>query len=365
MKLLKCIFVFYVCSGLLLGCSVNKSSTDASVPLDSSKVETPYAEEGLYTLADFTGIIPGRTSYKEVQEIYQKEYLNYDGGKIMLFPPVEDGKYILIVIRMPEAIVGSIQYTESGYSAFTDSDQCRIAEKHTIEEFAHLVPGRSTYQNVYDICQCDYGAFPRNKRLILTIPSDYCNEIKITITIEQTGTVSSVDYYGTAKSFEYPANLYREYSLADFSGLSVGKSTYNDVINIIKDDGVRIRLAPEDYGVFVLPGENKSRVTIHIGSAEQVIQAIVVRNMNVNGGGDNLVVDAPDNVTVSDFSEIIPTQSTYQDVYRICGEDYGSFPREKGLHIIVNLADETKVGIKLDEKGVVGEIYYATQDFKA
>ena len=135
--------------------------------------------------------------------------------------------------------------------------------------------------------------------------------------------------------------------------LTPGQSTYEDLKAIYQDGGVYFDYI--EFSELFLPSGNDNYLYFEMVSG--VIQSIrfCARTPSF---GDEITVTLPENVTVKDFSEIIPTKSTCDDISQICRQDLDGFLGNYGVRIVIPFTQDTGVNISINKEGIVTSIEY-------
>ncbi len=352
MKILKSITICVCCVSLLLGCGNTKTGQSNPDATDSAQtLATHPRQEGVYYLSDLVDIIPGHTSHDEVLELLPGSGMLPDAPTTIVFPPTEDGKTITVRILMSVGVVTSVSYADDTHTISGKEVLLDMKPIPKFDRFSQLEPGQSSYRDVYEICNCDYGEFPQITGMKLVVPVYHNNEV--VIAIDWKGTVASVTHRTTPESFEYPDHSIRRYNLADFLSLTPGQSAYEDLKAIYQEGGVYHNFIEEAY--LFLPSENGNYLYFKMISG--VIQEIRFSSES-RSIGDELQVSILDDVTVSDFSKLIPTQSVCEDVSEICRQDLREYIGERGLRAVIPFAHNTQLTIDMDAEGIVTAVSY-------
>ena len=168
--------------------------------------------------------------------------------------------------------------------------------------------------------------------------------------------------HGSADSNQSLSSQNNEcFLLSDFINIIPGRSTLQDVQMIYAQCGSQAYVDLTKYNR-ILPSMDGTKITVSVSIPEWVVYRISW-HINDLASHDaifvNRTVDITPIASAADFFSIIPGQSNYQDVYNICGVDFGGFPRSDGMHISVPVLNDCMISIRLDPDGVVsGIIYY-------
>lgn len=354
MKYMRYILLYAICILLLLGCGNTKTGHSTPEATDSAQtLATHPRQEGAYYLSDLVDIIPGHTTYDEIYAMGLDYKFYIDSDHMKLFVPTENGNYYLIWIKVPEEIVSSVSFYSNSSHFSGKRVETELDFLLTIDDFRYIVPGKSTYQDIYDICGLDYGEFPQMTGMKLVVPVYHDNEVEIEIAWD--GTVSSISHLSTPGSFEYPDHVIPRYNLGELFKLTPGKSTYEDLKLITHDDGTYFNSPPNS--LLILPAEYGNVIVITMRS--ETIESIVLGDPHKLGFSvEEPVVNLPNSVTVSDFSKLIPTQSECEDVSEICRQDLREYIEESGLCVVIPFAYNTQLTIDMDAEGIVTAVSY-------
>ena len=368
MRLRKFSFILCVIYILMLwGCTGNPQNDLPSTTLDGieENQSTPTRNNGVFSMCDFASIIPGQSTIYDTEQIYGDYGTSYfDWVKYIQRLQGEGDGNISIVSALPERVVYQIGWgLGRPLKSFTDLNIV-IDPLPSISAFLSIIPGKTNYKEIAEICNQDLGEFPRDEALYVHIPIQ--NDCYVSVTIDTNGVVLDFNYGCELESIQ-PAHTFKFY---DFYQNTPGQSTFAQIDALALEKGFLLGRGdiqpPDDKMWLVLPAEKRSRITIIGTWSDDKIQSIELYNVTkYSGESEEIAVEMSSDIVVSLMTNITPPHDTYKKIEEICGHDFGSFPREKGLVIRIPMENACEFIVRIHRDGSVVSLQWKSIDWES
>jgi len=353
----------------LVGCAT--VTPQGALPGAENEAELTHTDKdkdaGLFTLEDFADLIPGKSTIKDAEQVYNEYGISFmDWVKYQrLLPSIKETE-MTVTASIPEWVVCSILWNTKDFaSSNRSSTECEvdISPTPSVSAFFDIVPGSSDYQDFFRICGYDLGQFPRKECLYIEIP--VLNDCFLSINFNTEGIVTRIAYFCKIDSIQPQCT----FSLSEFFQNTPGQSTFDMINSQALASGYIWGSGdiptPLNQKYHLLPASNGNRITLEGTWAENTIQSITIENLydTYHRETDTIVVEVSSAAAFQIMADITPTQDTCQKISEICKYDFGEFPREKGLNIQIPMEKNCVLIILLDPDGYVKSITWKAADW--